>query len=126
MNPLETLAKLMDERKEIKEQLKRLQSNRGFITDGGTMNGWSKNKCTKLELYFGAHVHINDKDLNVQIVELCVEHLTTRLGGIETLIGLAERLVSKEIGTDLLSVLEAHINAGNNRTQGTGEPGTQG
>lgn len=106
MPSLERLLYLMEHKKVILENLERLGKAGGRAV-------WQEQnvpKCTGVEIKtdYGAHCLIStyyDEDLVSRIVAVSIEYYQDRLKTIDMLIGLAERVVQKEVGPQLLGIL---------------------
>lgn len=105
---LEVLLKLMEERKGIVENLERLSKMRDRVIRKDKPN---VHECQRIvfESPYSASVSVHDDDLKDIVLAATVTYYTNRVKSIDMLVGLSERALSKEVGTDILVLLEKHL-----------------
>lgn len=92
---LDVLAQFIEQKEVLIQALDRLYKMRGK-TDSGIP------KCNNIKFCsnYSAELHVYelDPDFNVAMVDAAIKYYTDKLKNVNFLLGLAERVVSKEIG----------------------------
>lgn len=107
MTSLERLTYLMQHKKIVLENLDRLKNMQGHVETSGPGKTL---KCDSIELRtdFGEHCVVRsyfDAPLVGKIIDIAIAYYQERLSTIDMLIGLADEALQREIGPQLLDLL---------------------